>query len=316
MASTTQVLDSMITQNAAVEAFLQGLPSPEDHYGRPLHALLEKIGKAIVDFILIGATVPEDHRSDTEFLLILESVQAISRDLNNLICLYPHLAHIALSLDIKANEDSLVAKQIRYLRWAAKGMNDKTSPFSSAPSAPVDHLPGTCAACGKDTKVVLRCAGCLLPTDGGSPFFTAYCNLDCQKKHWTAHRAQCRQIRSLKRATDVFDTLFRHALSVTHNPTYTVTSIKVDSGILLAECTGDYSSPTLASNNGMVGILEADLPLTPWRPFPSNLASAEDHATAILMYQQCTRPTGSARALLDMLIRRKYRTRRQSSQLR
>ena len=186
-------------------------------------------------------------------------------------------------------------------------MKNETSPFCQSTSASSNQLTRRCAACGEACNGTLQCSGCLLPEDTGVASSTAYCNPDCQRSHWAVHRIGCCQTRSFKRASDIFDDVFRYALAVTHNPTYTITSIRVDNGVLLAECNGEYTTPTfMAAANGAVGISDLHMGPTPWRPFPAEVASTADEATAVMLHQQCTRPLASARGLFEMMFGRKY----------
>ena len=102
--------------NPAVRAFLECLPSPEDHYCRPFHELLDGFRMAMRVFLGAAAIMPETRRRDPDFLLLQESIRLVSRDPNHIIGIYNEPARIAMLADDDPNDHSPMAKQLRYLR--------------------------------------------------------------------------------------------------------------------------------------------------------------------------------------------------------
>jgi hypothetical protein len=173
-------------------------------------------------------------------------------------------------------------------------MRDETSPFRPSTTGHSRHAtlnPG-CASCGA-ADATMKCTGCQLPADNGKPFSTSYCNADCQSKHWPKHRTVCRQIRALIRGVGMFNDVFRHLMTITFQGRYTITSMAVDQGMAVARYTGPSGS-------------FSDTEEEQWVTFPAGLASSPDLATSILMHTQCGAPLSESRALLEMLIRRKF----------
>ncbi|OIW23102.1 hypothetical protein CONLIGDRAFT_649934 [Coniochaeta ligniaria NRRL 30616] len=233
------------TCESAVATFFEHLPSPKDHHEKPLHELLPELEMAMRKFTQVIVAIPDITRCTQLCFVLMEVVALIRRNRNYVTLLYAQLARIAMSMNDNPSDNGPMARQLRYLRWVAKGMKDETSPFRQLGSVNLASAPVRCAACGAESNRRLHCSACLLPADTGVSYGTSYCNSGCQKRHWAVHRLKCRQIRSLKRASDTFDEVFRYALSVTHNPTYTVTLIKADDGALLAEFKGEYTTPSL-----------------------------------------------------------------------
>jgi hypothetical protein len=54
----------------------------------------------------------------------------------------------------------------------------------------------TCSYCGDRQTELKRCGAC--KAHGGAVF---YCGADCQKRHWTAHRAECRRLQAASAAS-------------------------------------------------------------------------------------------------------------------
>lgn len=51
-----------------------------------------------------------------------------------------------------------------------------------------------CESCGKDAT--MKCAGCMNAPEykPGDSVTTVYCSRDCQRRHWSDHKAHCRAL--------------------------------------------------------------------------------------------------------------------------
>ncbi|MDF2434823.1 MAG: hypothetical protein JWP44_4454 [Mucilaginibacter sp.] len=113
------------------------------------------------------------------------------------------LAALAVSGTIDATNQNPIARHLRYIRWAADGRRDETSPFvTGSQQRPLPTTPGflplpqgasRCAACGKENGTVM-CTGCRVTMGGYTTYGVSYCNKQWQTKHWTSHKAKWRRI--------------------------------------------------------------------------------------------------------------------------
>jgi hypothetical protein len=141
-----------------------------------------------------------------------------------------------------------------------------------------------CAKCGEDAT--MRCAGC---TDApeylpGDSVGIVYCNRDCQKGHWSDHKAYCRalgQRRKLLRAASIL----KAALLTYREVVYDVdlTKIEFRDGVLCLY--QNQKSITARSKRGL---------------FPDHLTTNIEYKEAALANNQCT----TAMALSGRLTRR------------
>jgi hypothetical protein len=95
-------------------------------------------------------------------------------------------------------------------------------------------------------------------------------------------------VQQLSRAVDIFKPILRHLLSLTF--------------------AGEWKIQSMAREDGMIIVKNASkqfVKTQKWSRFPYGLTSTPDIAEAVLMYSQCNAPLGSARSLVEMLIRRK-----------
>lgn len=318
MATSTSSTESPSSPNDAVKAFFSSMPPPEDHYTKPFNEIQPTLVNAMVNFMF--TPIPRHRTMDHDFRLIQQANEDSMADPKGGAVVYEQLAKLALSTVNDPHDHSAMAKQLRYIRWVVTGMKDETTPFSSttvshSSARPISH----CAACG-NAEASMRCSGCELPADTGNPFATVYCNHKCQKKDWKTHKAICKQIQQLMRAVDMFNVIFRHRLAMTFPSGYTITSITIDQGMTVArtQSNGAYTRPRLQSTASETkvegwnvisiqstgGFADASAAAA-WCPFPTAVASSPDLATAVMLNAQCNTPLTEARALFEMLIRRK-----------
>ncbi|OIW23070.1 hypothetical protein CONLIGDRAFT_694034 [Coniochaeta ligniaria NRRL 30616] len=190
---------------------------------------------------------------------------------------YDHLASLALSAGIDPSDESPKAKQLRYLRWAATGRKDGTSPFASSEQAPKSPAPVTLrATCGN-------------------------------------HKLFCTDTRRLYRAVSMFNEIFQHFLANTYQSRYRLTSIAVDQGMVVATTESDSSSIpeyTVGSVKQDYGCTETTVRFgstqaeaAKWSTFPFELSNNRDVALAVLIFSRCNTPLGDARSLFELVIR-------------
>ena len=144
--------------------------------------------------------------------------------------------------------------------------------------------PAQCANCGVDA--LMRCAACMDAPEyqHGDSATSVYCDRDCQKGHWSKHKAHCRllgQRKKLLRAANIL----RAALLTYREVVYDVdlTKIQLQDGVLFFH--QNQRPITTRSKRGL---------------FPSHLTTNIDHKEAALVNNQCT----TAMALLGRLTQR------------
>ena len=142
------------------------------------------------------------------------------------------------------------------------------------------HL-AQCANCGTDAT--MTCAVCKDAPEyrPGDSVGSVYCNRDCQKAHWSNHKAHCRamgQRKKLFRAANIL----KAALLTYREVLYDIdlTKIQLQDGVLWLH--QNQRPPTARSKRGL---------------FPAHLTTNTDHKEAALANNQCT----TAMALLGRL---------------
>jgi len=141
-----------------------------------------------------------------------------------------------------------------------------------------------CANCGTDAT--MRCVGCMDAPEyqPGDSIGSVYCNRDCQKGHWSNHKAHCRALGQRKKLLRTANIL-KAALLTYREVVYDVdlTKIEFQDGVL---CLHQNQRPiTTRSKRGL---------------FPVHLTTNIDHKEAALANNQCT----TAMALLGRLTRK------------
>ncbi|KAF2189957.1 hypothetical protein K469DRAFT_562360 [Zopfia rhizophila CBS 207.26] len=141
-----------------------------------------------------------------------------------------------------------------------------------------------CANCRADAT--MRCAGCMDAPEyqPGDSVGSVYCNRDCQKEHWSDHKAHCRALGQRKKLLRTANIL-KAALLTYREVVYDIdlTKIEFQDGVL---CLYQNKRPiTARSKRGL---------------FPVHLTTNIDHKEAALANNQCT----TAMALLGRLTRK------------
>ncbi|KAK7747096.1 hypothetical protein SLS62_009252 [Diatrype stigma] len=129
-----------------------------------------------------------------------------------------------------------------------------------------------CAKCAGEGS--LRCAGCMDSPDyhAGDSVDVAYCGKDCQKDHWSTHKAQCigmQRRKKLLRAAILLKTVF-----LTYRDCFfdvDLTKIEFRDGILYL-----HQKLHHATSRGYRG------------PFPAHITTDNEHKEAALANNQCT----------------------------
>ena len=297
-----------------VSHFFASLPSPEEHHSKSWFQLSPIVQRVAARFL---AQAGRAARTDAEFQLVKTAAEASYGNFaKGAAAVYDHLAAYALSTDIDPADQSTNATQLRYIRWVAEGRNDASSPFG---------LPDTgepilrCAGCGatSETSQLRGCTGCRLTvgdTLNEGPFTAWYCGKACQARNWSHHKQGCREARALVRAVSMFNEIFRHFLTITYHSRFTIKSISVVQGLVVAATDPVSSGPeyTVGTVEEGDGFSSTTLTFSPapdhttkWSRFPLALANDENTALAVLMHTYCNAPANEARSLLEALIRRK-----------
>lgn len=141
-----------------------------------------------------------------------------------------------------------------------------------------------CASCGTDAT--MRCGGCMDAPQyqPGESVGSVYCSRDCQKEHWSNHKAHCRALGQRKKLLRTANIL-KAALLTYREVLYDMdlTKIEFQDGVL---CLYQNQRPiTARSERGL---------------FPSHLTTDIEHKEAALANNQCT----TAMALLGRLTRK------------
>ncbi|KAI1327263.1 hypothetical protein F5Y16DRAFT_399611 [Xylariaceae sp. FL0255] len=194
------------------------------------------------------------------------------------------LGQLALNTKDIPDDGSAKSRQLELYRWISQGRKDEDYPFvdqdhpkenqqiqikGNHATLP-DKLIGTriCAYC-KTPNAQEWCAECRRSVS----LKVAYCNKDCQKKHWVEHKTQCRGRRSIHRAVSLIRDLFFMVQKEAWQDDIGLDSITEKDGI---------------TNISQVLPLEwrwrrfADI-----RPFPSHIVSCKELALASMANTQC-----------------------------
>lgn len=206
-------------------------------------------------------------------------------------------------------------KLLEYYRWIVHGRMDETSPLGvprpdgAAISSAVNlqgFLPssalgcGPCANCGSpDARA--RCTGCHVVETSKIVFGIYYCNQDCRASHWKEHKTQCKEVRTLRRASSMFTELLRVFLREAWHSNFVKVTVGQD-GITTLQ--GEW-----ADRRAYLG-----LPVI--RPFPRHLVDSEDQALALLCNSKCREVLKMGRTLFDQLVRRESPPKPPSSKIR
>lgn len=141
-----------------------------------------------------------------------------------------------------------------------------------------------CACCGCDA--LTRCSGCVGAPEyrSGDAANTAYCDRECQKKHWNSHKAQCKILKQRKKLLRAAQIL-KATLLTYREATYDIDLTRVH-----------YEGRVLWLHQNQRSIS------TPARrgSFASHLVADIKHKEAVLAHNSCT----TAMALLGRLTRK------------
>ena len=145
------------------------------------------------------------------------------------------------------------------------------------------HL-AQCANCGTDAT--MRCVACRDAPEyqPGDSVGSVYCNRDCQKRHWSNHKAPCRALGQRKKLLRTANIL-KAALLAYREVVYDIdlTKIEFQDGVLCLH--QNIRTITTQSKRGL---------------FPAHLTANIDHKEAALANNQCT----TAMALLGRLTKK------------
>lgn len=194
-------------------------------------------------------------------------------------------------------------KLLEYYAWVICGRVEETSPLrlprpdgiaTSSSASFHSFLPssslgcGPCENCGAPDAQT-RCSGCQIVQASKVVFGIYYCNKDCRDSHWDKHKSQCKEVRALRRASDIFTEFFHHFLREAWNSNFSAVTVGQD-GITTLVVDLAYRRPYLG------------LPL--FRPFPRQLVDSEDQALAMLCNSKCRDVLDEGRPLFDHFMRR------------
>jgi hypothetical protein len=281
-----------------VERFFGRLLSPKDHFSASLvcetNIWSTYRNRVIWACDLLISESASQGSGDPNLEKILKYVKtAVSDHQTDVSYLFSQLAALAIEKPVADDDESITAQWLRYYRWMAQGRKDETSPFSKIPRSgrkpatdvskaflTLDASSKRCAECGKQEGIT-NCSGCLVQHGGRSTFATAYCGKECQVKHWKKHKAFCRQLQQIHRASSVYQEIFEHFILSNYHRTFT----------------------EITEKHGMVMVTDAG---TQGRvPFPTEVALSAEVGRAALVGSFWNSVFQDASSLLEMLIRRK-----------
>jgi hypothetical protein len=271
------VREALAAVRDPVDVFFELLPTPDEHNHKTGDELLERLtvaGRVFNACSFFRGSSGPDH----------DLIKRALQNCREVGSFYMQLAGLAMDKPVDPDDSSYKAVYLRYLRWVANGRKDELSP-----SVTPGHLEARCEACDKH-GAAMKCAGCLISTDGEVAFSTDYCGVDCQKSDWPKHKAACRQVQQLSRAMGMFSDILRHLLSITYYSRYKLQSITREQGIVIVKNAAEFSTK---DPKGFIS-------------FPFDIAPYPDLADAVLMNSQCVIPWSDGRPLVELLIRREY----------
>ncbi|KAL2022251.1 hypothetical protein VTK56DRAFT_5861 [Thermocarpiscus australiensis] len=203
-----------------VEEFIKNLPSPREVLQKSSGADVTQ--KVIVACDELVRQSKSQQSADADFDYILKHVKEALHSLQKTqhavpgFEIYVRLAVLALSSDISDDDQSGKARQLRFLRWWAKGLKDD-------PSGRYEFLP--------ENAALKKCAA-------------SYCGQDCQAKDWKQHKPLCRQLRQLRHGVSVFQEIFEHFLTITSLNLAPVKKIVEKDGVVVMEVDIEKSDST------------------------------------------------------------------------
>ncbi|KAK3942826.1 hypothetical protein QBC46DRAFT_339077 [Diplogelasinospora grovesii] len=329
--SISDIHDEPSEANAAnpedlVERFFQDMATPGFHYANQFWHIVEwKLRMACDDLAAAGAKVNSwggPGQPDPDFADLLfhctPNKRGTYRGLKN------HIAKLALSkTDISEKEpedcrsESAKTRQLRYYRWMAQGYKDETWPFHQddddfmgyqptyPTSMPADYhasLPTYRINCENCDRLMVgqawgRSAGCAIWTLY-PPYrvilSAAYCSQRCAdtESRMARHAPICSEMRSLKRAAEIYMELFTAISAVTYERQ--LIDVYEKNGILVAEGIFDDDDNMLSARGIGKGVL---------REFPWELCKNEEQGRAILFASTCWQTLDTARVLFEYLFR-------------
>lgn len=206
---------------SALAAFFSRLPTPEQHDDH-----IKKHG--IADHRAVyGASVHPGYvlGEDDDLSTWIKSRQPES--LEYAYMFWHSVFHLATTnARLNLDEDTDVAKRIRFYRWIARGRNDAEKDLlhkSTTSATLADRITACllppksnlgCACCGKspsDSDKFSHCAGCAISSDCGNykVLCTFYRSKTCQMKHWPDHKTTCAPRRKILRAGSLLQQLMK-----------------------------------------------------------------------------------------------------------
>ncbi|TRX91305.1 hypothetical protein FHL15_007727 [Xylaria flabelliformis] len=260
-----------------VEKLFQDLPSPAaDKAALDQHGIWDEahFKQAFESFFPSKSRDP-----DRQFLE--KCAQAFSKTGNH-EALRSELGRLALDTPQIPNDGSAKSRQLKYHAWISQGRKDEEYPFKNKENSEGEQLdlpkndhaflpakltdPKTCANCGKP-DVEAACSGCLVTLDSHIVMKTAYCDKACQTQHWKEHKSQCLGRKKICRAVSLIYDLFG------------ITNILHD-------------EPDEWAYQGKPFVCR----------FPSDMASSEEHALAVLLDSECQQLLSTCKGLVNLLL--------------
>lgn len=292
-----------------VDNFFRRMPAPT----KDSPSLLTQQGTRVMEIACQQFVVESMFRqsTDSDFDYLLKNVKKASTEPAPAPFVLQQLAMLALTKGVARDDESFKARYLRFCRWVVQGRKDEAANFDAVvtPSPaivvskaflPEDAAAGQCAECGKQ-GATKHCSGCLIRENEHATFATSYCGGECQEKHWKKHRALCRQVQQINRATTTFQPIFEHFLALTCPDNFVPSEIAEKHGMVVVK----YRDMNNAWD--MLGQLSGNQQDKLFK-FPLKLASSPDIGRAALMHSRCGETLTRARTLFEMLIRRKCLT--------
>ncbi|KAK4095762.1 hypothetical protein N658DRAFT_562874 [Parathielavia hyrcaniae] len=114
----------------------------------------------------------------------------------------------------------------------------------------------------------------------------------CQVKHWKSHKAFCKQLKQMHRASSIFQEIFEHFILITNPINRVIEQIAEKKGMIMVEAVGDPVTP----------------PKPPaWSRFPVEIAPSPETGVAAALHSTGNMVFEGAVFLMEMLIRRLVR---------